>query len=71
MFSWFLGFSDLSLTSGEAAAILLKAECQLGWEISHKEIDQSHLATLLIADDYLTPSEVSIYIFITMLTTYF
>ena len=44
----FQGFSDLSLTSGEAAAILLKVECQLGWEISHEEIDQGHLASLLI-----------------------
>ena len=46
------------VTPGEAAAILHKAECQLGWEISHKEIDQGHLANLLIPDDYLFPSEV-------------
>ena len=29
------GFSDLSIMPGEVAAILHKAECHLGWEISH------------------------------------
>ena len=40
MFSLFWGFSDLSLRPEEAASILLKAKCQLGWEISCEEIDQ-------------------------------
>ena len=43
---------------GEVVVILQKAECQLGWKISHKEIEQGQLAELLIADDYSAPSEV-------------
>ena len=58
-FSYIWGFLDLSLRLGEAAAILLKAECRLGWGISHEEIDQGHLASLLTPEDYLAPSEVS------------
>ena len=59
MFSYIYGFWDLCLIPGEAAAILLKAEHWLGQEISHKEIDEGHLASLLIPDDYLDPFEVS------------
>ena len=44
---------------GEVAAILCKAECQLGWEISNEDIEQCWLSELLIADDYTAPSKVS------------
>ena len=40
-------------------AILHKAECCLGWEISCEEIEQGQLQELLIADDYTASSEVS------------
>ena len=52
------GFSGLYLTPGDAGAILWKAECWLGQEISCKEIEQGQLTELLIADDYSAPSEV-------------
>ena len=44
---------------GEAVAILHKAECQLGMEISCKDIEQGRLSEFLIAGDYTAPSEVS------------
>ena len=44
---------------GEALAILHKAEHCLGWEISHEEIEQDQLQELLIAEDYMAPSEIS------------
>ena len=40
-------------------AILCKAECLLGWEISHKDIEQGWLSELLIVVDYTASSEVS------------
>ena len=44
---------------GEVVAILHKGECWLGWETSHKEIEQGWLLELLIADDYTAPYGVS------------
>ena len=58
MYSLYAGVLDLSLMPGEAAAIFCKAECWLWWELFHEEIDQGHLADLLIPDDYLAPSQV-------------
>ena len=42
---------------GEAAAILWNMECHLGWQISHEGIEQGQLQELLIADDYMAPSD--------------
>ena len=58
-FSYIHGILDLSLMPGEAATILLKAECQLWWDIFHQEIDQGCLASLIQPVEYLAPSEVS------------
>ena len=44
--------------SGEVVAILQKAECQLGWEIFHEEIELGQLSELPTAEDYTAPSEV-------------
>ena len=51
-------------------AILQKAEHHLGQEISHEEIEQGQLLELLIADDYMKPSEVSKTLSITFVSTY-
>ena len=56
---WLQGFSDLSLMSGDLVAILHKAQHHLGWEISCDKIEQGQLQELLIADDYMVPSEIS------------
>ena len=53
------GFPDLNLVPGEVLAILHKAKHYLGWEISCEEIEQGQLQELLIAEDYMVPSEVS------------
>ena len=52
------GFSEFHLMPGEAVDILQKAEHQLGWEISHEEIELGWLPELLTAEDYIAPSVV-------------
>ena len=52
------GLLRSKLNASEAVASLHKAKHHLGQEISHEEIKQGQLQDLLIADDYMAPSEV-------------
>ena len=54
----FQSLFDLELTPGGAAAILIKAEQQLGRAITTAEVEEEKLAKLLTAKDYKVPHEV-------------